>query len=163
MRLEKTIKEYDNEDLKKLMEITGLSRKELVGVLASFSVRGLVRRVDPDDLTKTPTPPPSLDISWEDEKDEPEKEKPKKEEEPDQAPIKIEPYESGELISLVDDDNDINPDTNTSQSNQSIAIGASNLGVKRKAPPIRQAKKEPEIITIDDDSDTDDSSVDLMD
>jgi curved DNA-binding protein CbpA len=68
------------EDLKKLMEMTGLDRKELVGVLASFSARGLVKRVDPDETEKALTPPPpSLDISWEEEKDENEEQTEKEE------------------------------------------------------------------------------------
>mmetsp|Transcript_43651 Transcript_43651/g.105283 ORF Transcript_43651/g.105283 Transcript_43651/m.105283 type:complete len:686 (+) Transcript_43651:47-2104(+) len=101
----------------------------------------------------------------------------KQEEESDEVPLKIEPYEGGELISLVDDDSDAKPDTNTSQSNEAVDPTARSVGVKRKAPPAASApasasvkrpvfrpppavrkKKEPEIITIDDDSDSDDDS-----
>ncbi len=55
-------------DLKELMEITGLERKELVSALASFSVRGFVKRVDPDGPEKPQAAPPSLDLSWEEDK-----------------------------------------------------------------------------------------------
>ncbi|CAJ1931387.1 unnamed protein product [Cylindrotheca closterium] len=101
----------------------------------------------------------------------------KKEEESDEMPIKVEPYEAGELISVADDDDDVKPDINTSKSNQSTGPTERSAGVKRKVAPaaasapgsaslkredeefprvVRRPKKAPVIITIDDESDTDD-------